>query len=343
MIVGNPNPIHVGAHVLQAAADLGLEASLCDTNRAFAAPWIALKWHWHMRRRRPPRLRAFSAAVVRACRRFQPDLLLVTGIAPLDASALAAIGSLGIVRVNFLTDDPWNPVHDAPWFMQILPLYDYVFSPRRANLADLEAAGCRAVAYLPFAYNPRIHFVDPPATAAEQRRFSCDVMFAGGADPDRLPWMAALIRQQFQPALYGGYWERYPLTRRYARGHADGATLRKAVAGAGTVLCLVRRANRDGHVMRSFEVPAMGGCMLAEDSAEHRAIFGAAGEAVVYFRSTDEMIDQLRWLLAHPMERRQLAHNAHRRIIDGEHSYADRLGYVLRRLDLLPRQAVAMQ
>jgi hypothetical protein len=48
--------------------------------------------------------------------------------------------------------------------------------------------------------------------------------------------------------------------------------------------CPVRRASRDGHIMRSFEIAAVGGCMLAQDIDEHREIFGSEGEAVVYFR-----------------------------------------------------------
>ena len=54
--------------------------------------------------------------------------------------------------------------------------------------------------------------------------------------------------------------------------------------GAAKVnLCLVRRAKRDGHVMRSFEIAAVGGCMLAQDTDEHREIFGPEGEAVRLF------------------------------------------------------------
>jgi spore maturation protein CgeB len=42
-------------------------------------------------------------------------------------------------------------------------------------------------------------------------------------------------------------------------------------------------SSRDGHIKRSFEIAAVGGCMLAQDIDEHREIFGSEGEAVVYF------------------------------------------------------------
>jgi spore maturation protein CgeB len=98
-----------------------------------------------------------------------------------------------------------------------------------------------------------------------------------------------------------------------------------AISTAKVALCLVRRANRDGHVMRTFEVPAIGACMLTEDTEEHREIFGEEGKAVVYFRPILEMIEKLRWLLDHDDERQRLAEAAYRLIVNGRNTYKDRL------------------
>ena len=77
--------------------------------------------------------------------------------------------------------------------------------------------------------------------------------------------------------------------------------------------------------MRTFEVPAIGACMLTEDTVEHREIFGEEGKAVVYFRTVDEMIEKLGWLLDHEDERRRLAEAAHALITKGRNTYKDRL------------------
>jgi hypothetical protein len=328
LIVGNPEPIHVGAHLLRAAHDLGLPAMLCDSRQAYDGLWPVRKWNWWLRGRRPSRLRAFSRQVVQAAEAFGPTAVLTTGQAPLDAAALEALGKRGVRRLNYLTDDPWNPNHHAPWFLDALPRYDHVFSPRRSNLGDLARAGCPRVAYLPFAYAPHLHFPEP-GPAPQPDPFACDVMFAGGADRDRVPYLAALVRAGFDVALYGGYWERYAATCAHARGHLDGPALRRATRGARVVLCLVRRANRDGHVMRTFEAPTMGACLLAEHTAEHEEILGPDGEAVVYFRTIPEMVDRLRWLLAHDAERSRLAERGRRRIVEGANTYQDRLRVLL--------------
>ena len=325
LLVGNPDSVHVGAHLYQAAETTGLCVMFCDSRRAFAGPAWRVKFNWWMRGHRPPRLRAFSQEVVQACREFQPLWMLSTGLAPLDASALQVIGQLGVLRLNYLTDDPFNPAHRPPWFLQALPHYDHVFSPRRANMEDLRRLDCPAVSYVPFAYAPELHFPEPSATAEEQARFAAEVVFAGGADCDRVPYMTALIRAGFKVALYGGYWERYLETKAHARGYADPQTLRKAIKGAKVALCLVRRANRDGNAMRTFEVPAIGACMLVEDTEEHQEIFGEEGKAVAYFRDVNDMVEKLRWLLAHNDERQRLAQTAHRLITQGKHTYRDRL------------------
>ena len=316
LLAGNPQSIHVGAHLEEGARGLGLPVCFCDSQEAFAAA----------RGHRPTRLRAFSQKVVEACREFRPAWLLSTGLAPIEEHALATIGKLGVKRLNYLTDDPWNPVHRASWFLRALSHYDQVFSPRRSNMAALRQHGCPVVCYMPFAYAPSKHLAEGPGNG---NPFAADVIFAGGADADRVPPIAALIAAGFRLALYGGYWNRYPETRPYHLGHACMPALRKAVAAAKIALCLVRRANRDGHVMRTFEIPAMGGCMLAEDTLEHREIFGAEGEAVLYFNSIPDMIGKTRWLIDHDDERQKLAARAHLLIVGGRNTYRDRLAAML--------------
>lgn len=333
VLLGNPGVTHVGAHLHHAAKNLGLRVIFVDTREAFAGPVWVRKLNWWLRGHRPSRLHQFSAHLVQLCREIRPTWLLTTGLAPLAASALKEIGQLQIARLNYLTDDPWNPAHRAPWFMKTLLLYDHLFTPRRANLADLKEIGCQRVSYLPFAYAPEIHFPEPHTLREKVESAPADVVFAGGADRDRVPILAALLRAGFRVELYGGYWKRFPETRTHARGEADPKALRRAIGRAKVALCLVRRANRDGHVMRTFEVPAVGACMLAEDTAEHREIFGDEGHAVVYFRTLEEMVAKTRWLLAHDEERQRLARTAHCLIVRGHNTYTDRLTEMLRGAD----------
>lgn len=328
LLVGNQGGTNVGWSLYHASANLGIRADFADALQASKARAWKRRIAWRLLGHRPPRMATFSADLLGLCQKLRPPCLLATGFAPITRRTLESIGSMGITRLNYLTDDPWNPAFRARWFFEALPMYDAVFSARRANIPDLEELGCRAVHYMPFGYDPKLCYPQQ-ADAEEVRRLSADISFVGGADRDRVPFIAALAAARFSIALYGGQWERFPETRPHCRGYADPQAFRKATAAAKIALCLVRRANRDGHVMRSFEIPAIGACMLVEDTEEHREIFGADGESVVYFRSIPEMIDKARRLLDRPAERERLAAAAHLRAINGHNTYQDRLAAML--------------
>src|SRR3989338_2290347 len=325
LIVGNPDPNHIGRHFYSAAKEINLDVLLSDSSKAYSASWFMAKFYWWVRKRYPPLLKKYSQEVLNLCRAYQPHFLLSTGIAPIQYSVLEKIGKLNIKKINYLTDNPWNPALEDSWFKKSLCFYDYVFSRRRSNLDELNKLGCKGVYYLPFAYAPEAHFIQFPENDLEKRKLSSDVMFAGGGDADRIKIIKALTKTNLNIALYGGYWDRFSQTKTYARGMLKPVMLCKAVNASKIVLCLVRRGNRDGHTMRTFEAAAMGACMLVEDTLEHREILGEEGESVLYFNNNQEMLEKISWLLMHDDERKRLSETVRKRIMQGEHTYRDRL------------------
>jgi spore maturation protein CgeB len=170
-----------------------------------------------------------------------------------------------------------------------------------------------------------VHFPETPATPDEARRFASDVVLVGGADRDRIADLEPLLGlPDVSLALYGGYWNRHPRFRPYARGFVAGRSYRLALSGARIGLCVVRRANRDQHSMRSFEIPACGTFMLAERTEEHLAVFRENEEAA-FFSSRDELLDKVRYYLAHDDERRRIARAGYVKVTAGGHTYRDRL------------------
>jgi len=326
LIVGIPQPSHVGRHFLNAATSLGWEVTLMDVHAAFASPVWLRRVCWHLLGHRPPLLAKFSQELVTRCRQLKPDLVLVTGIAPVNEVAMRQLRNLGIPVVNFLTDDPWNPQHRASWFMRTLPHFQHVFTPRHANEPDLIKHGASRVSYLPFAYAPEEHHPPADLTEEDRRRWGGLVAFIGGADADRVAMVRILVRAGVPVGLWGGYWREQPDLAAHAHGHADAETCRKIVAVAGANLCLVRRANRDGHSMRSYELAAIGGCLLVEATEDHRELFGADDSAALCFESDQDLVRQARHLLSlHADERLHLAEQARRRVLGAANTYSDRL------------------
>ncbi len=326
LVVGMAQRGHVGSFFLEAARSTGKEARLEDAKDAFEAATWRRRVNWWLRGHRPADLAGFSQRVLNVAEEFGADIVIATGLAPLDVACISALRQKQTITVNYSTDDPWNPRQRGRWFLDTLPHYTAIFTPRRSNVSDFSSHGCKNVYYLPFAYEPSLHFVERP-TVEEEKNFAADVVFAGGADRERLPLLKALIETGLRVDLYGAYWGREPATRARWKGHAEPQTLRKAIAAAKVCPCLVRRANRDGHAMRSYEVPAIGGVILAEATDDHKEMFGEEG--ALYFRDIPEMITKAKWLIAHQADARQMAECARVRVTAGPNTYRDRLETIL--------------
>lgn len=338
LIVDGNDEINLGEQLRVAAEKMGHPATLCNKHIAYRSARPIKALFWRFLDHRPVHLGRFTDQVLRTAAEFKPDLFIGTGFTPVSEKGLQQMGRWGITRVNFLCDDPWSPGQRADWFFRAIRHYDHLFSPRQASLADLKTLGPAPYDYLPFGYSPHLHFPEP-LTPAERASYQSDVFFGGGADADRVPYLSALAQAGLKLALYGQYWERFPETRPYARGQAPLSELRKATAGTQIALGLVRQANRDGHSMRTFEIPAMGACLLMEKTDEHVAIFGEEGKNVRYFSNPAELVKQSRYLMENPAERARLKTAAHHLILTTKNTYDDRLEKILQLS--FQRQAVA--
>jgi spore maturation protein CgeB len=328
LIIGYGEPGQMGNYLSSAAEKLGLDYQIMDMNTAETSSRIVQSFYWRFRGKRPAHLTAFARGVFDKCSKINPHVIVTTGgRVPLERTHIEKLRRCGVKVVNYSTDDPWNPVLRAPWFLSALPAYDVIFTPRLANVNDFRQSGVSAVHYLPFAYDPDVHH---PPIAAEQHGAPSDVLFVGGCDAERLPLISAIADAGLSLALFGRYWNSHAKTRPFWRGVADQSTIRAASSDAAICLCLVRRANRDYHVMRSFEAAAIGGCILAEDTPDHRELFGPEGQAALYFGDIPNLVRQARTLKADAGLRERLSIGLRDRMSARKDTYTDRLAEMLR-------------
>src|SRR5205807_8279893 len=124
-------------------------------------------------------------------------------------------------------------------------------------LPDVVALGCPRAEFVMCGYHPAVHF--PPLERVEP---AFDVALIGGADADRVPYARALaeladpLGAQVNVGLFGGYWDRVPGLRQYACGVRTGAHYRGMLWRSKVAISLVRRANRDDHTLKTFELPS---------------------------------------------------------------------------------------
>jgi spore maturation protein CgeB len=321
----------VSPFFVDAAGELGYTIRFVDEGPYLRPLETSLlqKVGYRLLHRRPITRWRYNRDLAAAACAFCPELVVVVKGAYIMPSTLRLIKEeTDAVLANYATDDPFNNANMTPDLVYGIPEYDLYACTKRAIMGDVRRAGGRAVVHVMFGYNPSLHFPEEPATSDDVRRFDADVAFVGGADRDRLGDLEQLTTaHDLSAAFYGGYWSRDPRFRPYARGFAVGRDYRLALGGARIVLCLVRRANRDGHAMRSFEIPACGAFMLAERTDEHLAVFEEDREAV-FFSSPEEMLEKARYYLAHEDVRRRIARAGYERVTTGRHTYRDRLAEI---------------
>jgi spore maturation protein CgeB len=239
-----------------------------------------------------------------------------------------------------------------------LPLYDVLVATKRYEL-EAYRLHCRGrIVYSPLGYDPVGHA--PPA--ARTARDGGDVVFVGGWEPRRERLLSSAREVTDRVSVWGYGWRiaqgsrTNPLralrlgrltpgrrtyfgspSRKLARsiGEGEGASgeiyeegYSKAVAGSRIALGLVREICPDEHTTRTFEIPAMGGFMLADRTNEHLELFDEGKEAE-YFGSDEEYRDKLTFYLANHAVRDCIARAGHERCMSSGYSYDDRIRSVL--------------
>lgn len=323
LLVGNQGSTNVAQSLANAASASGLTYQFLDQRRAYSSNRIWQALNWHLAGHRPARLAAFSAQVLEAARQLRPKTLICTGNSPIHAKSLQAIKSLGVRTVNFSTDDPWNRSMRARFFLDALPNFDVVFTPRSENINDFKHLGVDT-RWLPFGYDPALFFPEALPTQLRQS-LAVPLLFVGGGDQDRADYLTPLANAQMGLNIFGSEFERFPHLAGCLRGRLEPTALRQRTIAASVNICLVRHANRDQHVMRTLEIAACGGCILLEDTTEHRTLFG---DSACYFSSPEDLVTQARQLLANPNEQQRVREAAHAAIW-GKHRYEDRLASML--------------
>jgi spore maturation protein CgeB len=102
-------------------------------------------------------------------------------------------------------------------------------------------------------------------------------------------------------------------------------------AAAEVSLNVLNAESLEGHNMRTFEVPASGGVMLARYTAAQDQLF-PENEAAAYYRSPEEIDAKIDWLLGDAALRQRIRGNAVR--LAASQTYDHRAAEVLRYVGL---------
>lgn len=308
------------------------------------------------------RIDAFNDAVHQALRQFRPDLLWAEKQEHLDPSLLQLAHNQGVQTVHYNPD----PYFAIQWKRTArgdacLRLYDVAVVTKRYELDDYLLHGVQRVIYSPLGFDPVVH----TPTRINQRS-GADVVFVGGWEPRRERLIAEAARITTNVRVWGYGWRiaqmhQLNLLRalRLGRltpgerlywgaprgalgpliGHGEGPhgeiyaeAYASAIGGSRVSLGFLRELCPDEHTTRTFELPAMGGFLLADRSEEHCELFDEGREAE-FFGTDDEFSEKLSYYLTHETARVHIARAGRERCLASGYSYDERLRTILAKID----------
>ena len=226
--------------------------------------------------------------------------------------------SIGAPFVNHYPDHPYIGVRWMPReasalrrdLIEVFRQYSMVWMWERSLIERLQRDGVEA-RYLPFAVDPELFH--PPSQLTPSPSPMTKAWIAKPATR-RTMWLSSLPIQRHRcdevaairrhtVAIWGSNW---PLPWRTLSGQHRvhppvwGRAVRATLWPEPPVsLNVLNAENLGGPNMRTFEIPASGGVMLARYSAEQHAFF-PEGEAAAYYRSAAELDDKIELLLRRP-------------------------------------------
>jgi glycosyltransferase involved in cell wall biosynthesis len=276
----------------------------------------------------------FNHACLKAYREFAPDLVLVctgSNIRPETISRMKREGRAQLFCL--LQDNPFISLASDParfYATQAIPYYDCCFSWSAILLKELYTRGAVRASALAFGYDPFIHRPLPlPEKGAGA--YEAGIVFSGEWEPQKERWLSALEGLPLRiwgPATWGRRAGNRELRNAWQKRQALDDESALVNSHAKVSVNVLRSGHKDAHNLRTFEVPACGGFLLAERTQEAVSFFAEDKEAV-YFSSPEELREKAEYYLAHDEQRRAIAEAGYRRCKASPYSYLDRAQSVL--------------
>lgn len=238
----------------------------------------------------------------------------------------------------FLVNITPDNMMERPWqsqqYLKCIPLYDLHITTKPFIIDWFYEKGAQKVLLVNKTFQSDFHY-PRELTVEEKDRLGADVGFIGTWEQERCDSLIYLAKHGIKVKVFGEWeWKKYV-------GKYENLTIiphalfdedyAKALSAFKIGLCFLKKRAFDTTTNRSIEIPACGGFMMAERTKEHQALFEEDKEAV-YFNSNKELLEKVRYYLAHENERAAIAKAGRQRCLDSDYSNE---GMIKRVFDLM--------
>ncbi len=249
----------------------------------------------------------------------------------IDPLILKRLKEQGAMLIHFTPDTAFETNH-SKLFMDALTLYDYCVTTKSFELNNYKKAGARNTLYCTQGYDPKLH--------KSYHEFSekKGVVFIGQNESWREEAIARLVEKKITVSVSGVGWDKF--TRKY-KSNNDVQWLgtglfhesyAKAVSGSLIGLGLLSKKFPEKHTTRTFEIPACGTALAAEDNDETRQFY--SDDEVLFFSSLDEMTEKIEYYLHHPALLKALTERGHQKLLNGTFDYPGILQNLLQKMGI---------
>jgi hypothetical protein len=223
---------------------------------------------------------------------------------------LRVLRAQGAKLVHYNTDDIYDPQGYA-WLHRLgIRHYDLCITTNRFNVSEIISKYGVTSFRAGMGYDADSH--RPPA--GMDMNAVADVVFVGHWEQHTESYLAALHDAGLIVRVHGGNWRR---ARRHEFRKArtlPQTDYNAALTSAKLAICSLSRRNRNESTGRSFEIPAIGACLVAEDTVEHR-YFYQDGQEAFFFRGIGDLVAKCNWLVGQSDIRRRVAAAGRRRCL----------------------------
>lgn len=275
-------------------------------------------------------MRKMNRKLVLLSRSYQPQIILLFTNARILPGTLACIKTiLPASKIVWIWPD--TPLNLEQHNFVNGKLADLTATYSEASVPVFKQLGFSNVQWVPLAADPQMHGTEAPDTD-----FSTDIGFVGGWRPEREKVMTILCEAfpELRIDIHGPYWKREcknVIVRKKVRSEG---LYEKELAAFFHSTCInvniIDDTNYPAANMRFFEVPVAGGLQLSSSCPEQEPVF-IQRKHIVYFHNEDEIVDQVRWILANGNASADIR-AASKELVNNGHCYQHRVQYILNQL-----------
>jgi spore maturation protein CgeB len=234
----------------------------------------------------------------------------------------------GVLLVNYNPDNPFlfsGAGSGNDNISKSISLYDLHLTYNLDIKTQLEKKGYRT-RILPFGFDLSEEVYAMCCTQNEIVK----VCFLGNPDRNRAEFIQSLAEAGIEIDIYGKEWNKYiNHPRIQTLPPVFGEEFWRVLRRYRIQLNVMRPHNGQSHNMRSFEIPAAGGIMLAPDNEEHRSFF-INGHEIYLYSDLPNCLKQVRTIISLPLiEVGKVRQNARNRSLRSGYSYIERTQTVL--------------